>query len=178
MPISDFLKNIRGKVGHDLLILPSVTVIHFDGHGRMLLMRHGGTGKWVAPGGSIEPNETPADAAVREMWEETGLSVKLTRILGVFGGPDFLVEYTNGDSVIYVMTVFECKVTGGSLQPHDSETLELAYFSKDELSTLELASWARVVLPSLFDHDPSAIFQPACWAPPVKEKGLMDGNRA
>ena len=83
MPISDYMRCLREKVGPDLLLAPSVTIITFDDQGRILLARHADTGVWVAPGGSVDPHESPADAAVREMWEETGLLVEPTKILGV-----------------------------------------------------------------------------------------------
>lgn len=102
----------------------------------------------------MEPDETPADAAVREMWEETGLYVKLTRILGVFGGRQFFVKYANGDEVTYVMTVFDCEI------------LEMAYFSREDLDVLNLAPWAATVLPCLFDNRNHAVFKEALWAPP------------
>jgi 8-oxo-dGTP pyrophosphatase MutT (NUDIX family) len=47
--------------------MPSVTIVSFDDTGRVLLVKHRDTDLWVAPGGAIEPEETPADAAVREM---------------------------------------------------------------------------------------------------------------
>jgi len=83
VPISDYMRCLREKVGPDLLLAPSVTIITFDDQGRILLARHADTGVWVAPGGSVDPHESPADAAVREMWEETGLLVEPTKILGV-----------------------------------------------------------------------------------------------
>lgn len=58
-------------------------VITFNDRDRVLLARHADAGMWVTPGGSIDPHESPADAAVCEMWEETGLLVDPTRALGV-----------------------------------------------------------------------------------------------
>jgi 8-oxo-dGTP pyrophosphatase MutT (NUDIX family) len=168
MPISPYLRSLRAKVGHDLLVLPSVTIIVWDEQRRILLIRHADTQLWVAPGGSIEPHETPADAAVREMWEETGLLVRLPRVLGVFGGPEFLVRYSSGDEVTYVMTVFEAEVVEGTGQPTDTETLEMAYVSREELERLALAPWAKVVLPHLFDGAESPLFQAPTWMPPER----------
>ena len=45
--------------------------------GRVLLHWHAKLGRWLPPGGHIEPNELPDDAAVREVWEETGVEVDL-----------------------------------------------------------------------------------------------------
>jgi 8-oxo-dGTP diphosphatase len=45
--------------------------------GRLLLVRHAKLGKWLPPGGHIEPDETPDEAVLREVREETGLDVEL-----------------------------------------------------------------------------------------------------
>jgi len=96
--MSDHLRELRRRVGHEpVLQVPSVSVAVRDQAGRVLLARHSEGGAWVLPGGAIEPGESPADAAVREAWEETGLLVRLTALVGVFGGPDFIVQYRNGD---------------------------------------------------------------------------------
>lgn len=129
--------------------MPSVTAIIFDENNRVLLARHADTKRWVAPGGSIEPNEKPVDALIRETLEETGLIVEPTKILGVFGGREFEIVYSNGDRVTYVMTVYECKVIGGELKPDYSETLELRYVGADEFASFDLAHWARIVLPEV-----------------------------
>ncbi len=128
MPMSNYLKHIRAKVGQEVLLLPSVTAITFDEAGRILLVKHSNGEVWVAPGGSIEPNETPASAVVREMWEETGLWVTPTCLIGMYSGPEFEVTYANGDPVIYVMSVFECQIIGGHLSPDHMETLEIGFF--------------------------------------------------
>ncbi len=152
MPVSSYIKKLRQHIGNELIILPSVTAIIFDEENRVLLARHADTKHWVAPGGSIEPNENPVDALVREAFEETGLIVEATKILGVFGGREFEVIYSNGDRVTYVMTVYECKVIGGELQPDNSETLELRYIGASELHNLNLANWAKVLLPQICEQ--------------------------
>lgn len=149
MPMSPYLRSLRAKVGHDLLILPSVTVVVYDAQGRILLARHGDTGAWVLPGGAIEPGERPEEAAIRELEEETGLLVRLVRILGVYGGPEFLVNYSNGDQVTYVMTLYEGQVVGGALGAGEDEVLELQYFARERLAEVKVARWVEVVLPDI-----------------------------
>jgi 8-oxo-dGTP pyrophosphatase MutT (NUDIX family) len=66
MGMSEYIREIRNKIGHTLLQMPSVTIVSFDDTGRVLLVENRDTDLWVVPGGAIEPGETPADAAVRE----------------------------------------------------------------------------------------------------------------
>ena len=120
-----YLQRIREKVGNELLVLPSVTVLLFNEAGHVLLVKHRGTGKWVAPGGMIEPDEEPGVAARREMLEETGCEVRLESIRGVYGGPELRVRYENGDQVSYVMTVYEARLVSGDPRPDGDETVDL-----------------------------------------------------
>ena len=102
MPMSDYLKQVRQKVGHDLLLLPSAAVVLHDEQGRILLCLHSDRKTWVTPGGLIEPGEQPAAAAIRETLEETGLDIQVTNILGVYGGEDLIIDYPNGDKAAYI----------------------------------------------------------------------------
>lgn len=167
MPISEYLRGLRSKIGHDLVLVPSVTALVYDDQGRILLVRHSDRQNWVAPGGSIDPHERPADAVVREMWEETGLLVVPERIMGVYGGPEFQITYANGDAVSYVMTVFECRIVEGQMRPDGEETLEVRYCAADDLANLNLSPWARIVLPDAFLAHTHSHFQPPQWTPPT-----------
>lgn len=164
MPISDYLRQLRSKVGHDLLLVPTVTIVTFDEQQRVLLVRHA-EGPWVLPGGSMDPGETPADAAVREMWEESGLLVEPVRILGVYGGSEYRITYKNGDELAFVMTVFECRRKDGIMQPDGTETLAVAYFSREELAHLPLPDWAHLVLADVYKRQAEAHYKAASWQP-------------
>jgi len=97
MPMSEYVRILRSAMGHQRLLLPSVSALVYDNFGHLLLVRQRDGDAWSTPGGAIEFDETPADAVVRETWEETGLLVSAARIFGVYGGPNFVVHYENGD---------------------------------------------------------------------------------
>lgn len=148
MAISEHLRSLRAKVGHDLLVLPSVAVLVWDDVGRLLLMREAQTGRWQTIGGSVDPDESPWDAARREALEESGLTVRLERIRAALGGPGYRVHYPNGDLCSYVSTVFDAAVDSGvSAGPVDEhEVAELGWFHPDDVAELELDPLNRHLL--------------------------------
>lgn len=156
MSASDYIKHLRERIGHDLLVLPSVSIVAFkedSTRDSILLVKHSDANKWVLPGGAIEPDERPADAAVREMKEETGLDVRPLRIIGVYGGPEFRVTYKNHDVVSYTMIAFEAEAVSGELKPDYEETLELRYFTEDESRKVDSPPWLSMVLKDAFSAD-------------------------
>ncbi len=157
--ISAYVAALREKVGNRLLLLPSAAAAVFDDDRKVLLVHHQ-EGKWVLPGGAIDPLEQPADAVVREVWEETGLVVEPYAIIGTYGGASHHVIYANGDEVSYVSTVFACRPTGGSLRPDGVETLDVGFFAQKEYETLPLSRIARTVLPDAFAFGGTARFEP------------------
>jgi 8-oxo-dGTP pyrophosphatase MutT (NUDIX family) len=165
MPISDYMKGLRNKIGKDLLLMPSAAALVFDDNHRVLLAKSAETGKWMIPGGSVDPYEHPADAAVREMHEETGLLVKPTNIIGVYGGPELHVKYPNGDEVVYIMTLFGAKIIGGEVRPDGREISDVRFFDLDETSTLKLVRATTMVLKDAEVFDGKAAFREATWTP-------------
>ena len=165
MPMSGYLKELREKIGHDLLVLPSAAVAIHDDELRLLLCLHADKEIWVTPGGLIEPGEQPADAAVRETWEETGVIVEITGILGVYGGPDLVIDYANGDKAAYIGTIFRGRITGGTLRPDGDEILDVRYFSQQELSRVPHSRWMDTAMPVLFLRNGEPHFQQASWKP-------------
>lgn len=165
MPISAHIRALRDKIGNDLLTLPSVAVMLFDDRHRLLLAQEAATGLWMTVGGAIEPDETPADAAVRECWEETALLIELTAVLGVFGGPEFRVTYPNGDRASYVVIAFLARQIGGTASPDGVEASALRYVSREEAATLPMAPITKELVTRAFDYTDQPCYAPARWRP-------------
>lgn len=109
-------------------IRPSVSAVIFDGPANLLLMRRSDNGEWGIPGGSVEIGESVEKAILREVREETGLSVVVARLIGVYSDPQFqVVAYPDGRVMHYVNICFQCDIVGGALAV-SPETLELGFF--------------------------------------------------
>jgi 8-oxo-dGTP pyrophosphatase MutT (NUDIX family) len=135
MAISSYYRSLRDRVGCELLIIPAVAAVLRDEHGRVLIQRDH-HGNWSLPAGAIEPGEAPARAVAREVHEETGLRVRVERVLGVVGGARYRSTYPNGDRVEYVVTVFACTPVAGELIKSNDETSKLEWFSPDQVPAL------------------------------------------
>lgn len=137
MPISDYYANLRRHVGTQCLFTPCVAAIIRNEAGHILFQDPGGP-FWSLPAGAIELGESPAQAVIREVYEETGLFVRPVRLIATFGGESFRLTYPDGNEVEYVATMFECEVISGTLEAIDGESKQLAYFPKNERPPLAL----------------------------------------
>jgi len=110
-----------------------VGAIVADGRGRLLMIKRGhepGAGLWSIPGGRIEPGETDAEAVVREMIEETGLTVEVGRLIGRVQRPGL-----NG-AVIDIRD-YAATVTGGTLRAGD-DAADARWVAPAELESLDI----------------------------------------
>ena len=103
----------------------AVSCIIFEKN-KILLIKRRDIPVWVLPGGGLEANETPEEAACREAFEETGCSVQITRKIAEYQPVNRLTQLTH---------FFECQITSGTLQ-EGPETKEIAFFELDALPKL------------------------------------------
>ena len=85
----------------------------------------------------MDPGESAAETAVREALEETGLVVRVTRLVGIYTSPNVIVEYADGNRYQPVAMTFEAVVVGGELTLSD-ETTEFGYFAIGEMDRIDL----------------------------------------
>lgn len=108
--------------------VPCVGGLAYDNQGRLLLVRRRnepGRGLWSIPGGRVEEGESDAEALVREMQEETGLTVRPGDLAGrVVRGPFAIADY-------------RCAVTGGELRAGD-DALDARWCDAADLAALPL----------------------------------------
>ena len=143
LPQDEVRKRLVGELGY---ITPKVGAhaALFDGEGRILLVRRTDDDKWCLPCGWVEPNEAPEETAVRETREETGLEVRVTRLIGV---------YTRRANSGYgphsaVAIGYLCEATGGILSPsHEIQEIGYAWIA-------DVADW----------HEKHAEYARCAWA--------------
>ena len=134
MPISEYIKNIRAKIGNDLLLLPGATAVVINDRDEVLLQLRRDTDTWAPPSGGVEPGETVAECAIREVLEETGIEVLPETVVAVLSGEAYNVTYPNGDQMATVTTVFRCRpLNAKTPRVNDDESQDIRYFPCDAL---------------------------------------------
>ena len=125
--VKNYIKTLRQKVGHELIILNFAGGILANSKNEILLQKRSDFNAWGLPGGALEFGESAPKACVREFLEETGLKVRTKSLLGV--STNFIQHYPNQD-VAQAVTV---ELVEKMSKEISSETLDLKYFSKDKL---------------------------------------------
>jgi 8-oxo-dGTP diphosphatase len=111
--------------------IPCVGAVVKDEQGRLLLIKRGhepGAGLWSLPGGRIEPGETDAEALVREMLEETGLTVEPGRLIGG-------VKRQGRDGDVLDIRDYAATVISGTLRAGD-DAADVRWVSVADLGSL------------------------------------------
>ncbi len=101
-----------------------------DDAGRILLMQRTDNRKWAMPGGGFEVGETPAEGAMREAYEETGVRCQAIALVGVFDSRlwGFISRHH-----FYAFT-FLCRPIGNiPIHFHSDETVDIGWFAEDAL---------------------------------------------
>jgi ADP-ribose pyrophosphatase YjhB (NUDIX family) len=133
-PVAQIERIYRGDLGLRTPLAAADAAI-FDRAGRLLLIQRVDSGQWALPGGAAEVGESPSAAAAREAYEETGLRVRPTRVLGVYDNRTF--GYGPRALHLYHL-VFECEVTGGELVTVTEETTDARWVTEPEALALPL----------------------------------------
>jgi ADP-ribose pyrophosphatase YjhB (NUDIX family) len=119
------------------LRLGSSAIILDPAGDKILLTRRSDNGRWCLPGGGMEAGESLAECCVREVWEETGLKVRIARLIGVYSTPHRITCFDDGQRWQSVVANFLADVTGGTLGVSD-ETTAVDFFSPADMAGLDI----------------------------------------
>ncbi|MDE0824793.1 MAG: NUDIX domain-containing protein [Dehalococcoidia bacterium] len=126
------------RVGREGVLRPGASGLIFDAdRERILLTRREDNGRWCLPGGGMDAGESAKEACVREMLEETGLEVRVTKLIGIYTTPDILMEYPDGNRIQPVAFSFEAEITGGELGLSD-EVTEFGWYTVKEMESMDI----------------------------------------
>lgn len=154
--VDEWLKMVG--VGIAGYVTPKVAIGAVVGNdaGEILLIQRADSGIWLYPTGWADIGYSPAEVALKEVHEETGIVAEVRGLLGVFDG-----QRRAFSRIPLYSLVFHCHAVGGELEPHPLECLDVGWFARDALPE-PLASgslWVQAafdaidgkVVPSFFD---------------------------
>jgi ADP-ribose pyrophosphatase YjhB (NUDIX family) len=135
-------------------VVPSANVIVVNDQGEILMIRRTDNGNWAVPGGGMNLGESITDAAVRETQEETGITCRITGLVGIYTNPHHVIRYTsNGEVRQEFSIVFTAQPTGGELRPR-SESSEPQWVSPATVASLQMHPSMRQRIQHYLDKRP------------------------
>ncbi|MGV0625741.1 NUDIX hydrolase [Mycolicibacter minnesotensis] len=141
MAIPQFIVDLRAHIGHAPLWLIGVTAVVRRGE-EVLLVKRADNGIWAPVTGIVDPGEEPADAAVREVAEETGVTAVPERLAWVHVTAP--VTHVNGDRAQYLDHVFAMRWVAGEPYPADEESTDARWYPRSALPELPERMRARI----------------------------------
>ncbi|MGS2616581.1 NUDIX hydrolase [Micromonospora sp. LZ34] len=135
MPKTDYLNDPAAPQANSLVV--AVTVFVQDEEGRVLLIRRSDNSLWALPGGAQDVGESTAQAAVREVEEETGLHIELTAISGIYSDPAHVIAYDDGEVRQEFSICLRARVVGGTIRT-SSESSEVKWVEPESIQTIPI----------------------------------------
>ncbi|WP_155590923.1 NUDIX hydrolase [Lysinibacillus cavernae] len=128
-----YIMDLRQDVGTKPLIMVGASVLIINENNELLLQLRKDNECWGLIGGSMELGESLEEVAIREMYEESGLTPNDLELLKVFSGQAFYYQYPHGDEVFNVVAAYECRSFTGDLKFDVEEAIAIDFFPLHQL---------------------------------------------
>jgi ADP-ribose pyrophosphatase YjhB (NUDIX family) len=153
--VQEWLESVgEGVPGY---VTPKVAIGAIVGNddGEILLVQRKDSGIWLYPTGWADVGYSPAEVAVKEVGEETGIDCEPQRLLGVIDG-----QRMGFSRFGMYMLLFHCVATGGDLAPHPLETSDVGWFGEGALpeATAGAAWWGPMAFAAIRGDEAPATF--------------------
>ncbi|MFE4520382.1 NUDIX domain-containing protein [Kitasatospora sp. NPDC056783] len=149
MARTEYYDNPDAPKPNRLVVAASAVVT--DPAGRILLQRRTDNGLYALPGGTMDFGESLPDTAVREVFEETGLTIEITGLVGTYTDPRHIIAYADGEVRQQFNICFTSRITGGELRI-SGESTDLRFIAPDDLDALPLHPTQRLRLQHFLEH--------------------------
>ncbi|HEX6870186.1 MAG TPA: NUDIX domain-containing protein [Micromonosporaceae bacterium] len=137
---------LRALAGDDeVLIMIAARCLLRDDQGRILLIRRSDNGMWAVPAGGVELGDSVRQCAIREAYEETGLTPTVLAPIAIVSGADTTETNQWGHTYQFHTTVFLATAWTGELVTQTDETTDAAWFHPDQLPTPRMATVDRTL---------------------------------
>jgi 8-oxo-dGTP pyrophosphatase MutT (NUDIX family) len=114
-------------------LVPSVNVVVTNGQGEILLIQRSDNDNWAIPGGAVDLGESVAEAGIRETEEETGITCRITGLVGIYSDPKHVILYTsNGEARQEFSIVLTASPVAGTPTP-SSESSHVEWVPRERL---------------------------------------------
>ena len=148
-----YIEDLRRIVGHRPLILVGAVTVIVDELGRILLeQRRFPKETWGLPGGLMELGESTEEVAIREVYEETGLTVKDLKLINVYSGKNHFVVAENGDEFYVVTVAYYTETFEGIVNVDEKESISFEFFEPERLPVKMVKSHKTIIDEFLMNH--------------------------
>jgi 8-oxo-dGTP pyrophosphatase MutT (NUDIX family) len=132
-------------------LVPAASAVIANERGEILLQRRSDNGLWALPGGTMDLGENIAQTAIREVHEETGLTIEIDSIVGIYSDPRHLIEYSDGEVRQQFNICFRGRLIAGTLRRSDEST-DVRWISPVELDELPIHHTTRLRLQHFLEN--------------------------
>jgi ADP-ribose pyrophosphatase YjhB (NUDIX family) len=155
--VDEWMRSVGEGVAGYVTPKSAIGAVCYDDRGRILLVQRADSGVWLYPTGWADVGYSPAEVAVKEVREETGIECVPEGVVAVLDGMRMGIT-----RIPLYSTVFLCRATGGELQAHPLETRDVGWFAEDELPewTVGAQQWGRHAFAAIRGEPLPVLFDP------------------
>jgi 8-oxo-dGTP pyrophosphatase MutT (NUDIX family) len=143
MPKRDYFDDPEAPTANILMVAVAVIVRNDDG--KVLMIQRSDNGLWAVPGGAQDIGETTRQAAIREVYEETGYEIEIAGISGIYSDPRHVIAYDDGEVRQEFSIVLHGHVLGGEARS-SSESKEVVWVDPSDVPNLKIDRSMRLRL--------------------------------
>jgi ADP-ribose pyrophosphatase YjhB (NUDIX family) len=155
--VDEWMRNVGEGVAGYVTPKSAIGAVVYDDQGRILLVQRADSGVWLYPTGWADVGYSPAEVAVKEVLEETGIHCEPQGVIAVLDGMRMGMT-----RIPLYSTVFLCRATGGDLTAHPLETSDVGWFAEDALPamTVGLSQWGAHAFAAIRGEAVPVLFDP------------------